>query len=59
MAEFEVDGLDERLMKLEPSNLHSTLSLIALDGIIGALRWCEQVGASDRSMEGDEHQCRT
>jgi hypothetical protein len=36
MAEFEVDGLDERLMKLEPSNLHSTLSLIALDGIIGA-----------------------
>jgi len=33
MAEFEVD---ERLMKLEPSNLHSTLSLIALDGIIGA-----------------------
>ena len=55
----EVHAIDEHLCGLGRPNLHATVSLIALRGIIGAPQCCEQVGASDRSTEGDERQCRT
>jgi hypothetical protein len=55
----EVDAIDEHLCSLGPPTLHATFSLIALHGIIGAPQCGEQVGASDRSTEGDERQCRT